>query len=143
MKNVGLNRFVQAMGSDVMGNEDEKQIRVSKNRKYKNAEEMKVVIDDYFNMCNDNRRPYTVSGLARHLGLTRKTLLEYQNKYEGEYAELIEDAKTRIEEFVESCLFKNGIATGTIFNLKNNFGWNDKQEVEHSGDVNVKLEDLI
>lgn len=61
----------------------------------------------------------------------------------GEYANIIEEAKTRIEEFVETCLFKSGIATGVIFNLKNNFGWNDKQEVEHTGDVNVKLEDLI
>ena len=126
-----------------MDNEDEKQIKVSKNRKYKNAEEMQVVIDNYFDMCDNCRRPYTISGLARHLGITRKTLLEYQKKYGGEYGEIIEEAKTRIEEFVEACLFKNGIATGTIFNLKNNFGWNDKQEVEHSGDVNVKLEDLI
>lgn len=123
--------------------EDEKRIIVGGNRKYKNAEEMKLIIDEYFDMCNNNRRPYTVSGLARHLGLTRKTLLEYQKKYGGEYAVIIEDAKTRIEEFVEACLFKSGIATGTIFNLKNNFGWSDKQEVEHSGDVNVKLEDLI
>ena len=123
--------------------EDEKRIIVGGNRKYKNAEEMKLIIDEYFDMCNNNRRPYTVSGLARHLGLTRKTLLEYQKKYGGEYAVIIEDAKTRIEEFVEACLFKSGIATGTIFNLKNNFGWSDKQELEHSGDVNVKLEDLI
>lgn len=123
--------------------EDEKSIVVGGNRKYKNAEEMKLIIDEYFDMCNNNRRPYTVSGLARHLGLTRKTLLEYRKKYGGEYAVIIEDAKTRIEEFVEACLFKSGIATGTIFNLKNNFGWSDKQEVEHSGDINVKLEDLI
>lgn len=123
--------------------EDEKRIIVGGNRKYKNAEEMKLVIEEYFDMCNNNRRPYTVAGLARYLGLTRKSLLEYQKKYGGEYAVIIEDAKTRIEEFVEACLFKSGIATGTIFNLKNNFGWSDKQEVEHSGDVNVKLEDLI
>lgn len=61
----------------------------------------------------------------------------------GEYANILEEAKTRIEEFVETCLFKKSIATGVIFNLKNNFGWSDKQEVEHTGDVNVKLEDLI
>lgn len=126
-----------------MENDDEKQIKISKNRKYKNAEEMKVLIEQYFSSCNEVRRPYTISGLARHLGLTRKTLLEYQKKYGGDYADVIEDAKTRIEEFVEACLFKPGIATGTIFNLKNNFGWNDKQEIEHSGDIGMKLEDLI
>lgn len=123
--------------------DDEKHVIVCGNRKYKNAEEMKVLIDEYFEVCNANKIPYTVSGLARHLGISRKTLLEYKNKYGGEYADIIEDAKTRIEEFVETCLFKKSIATGVIFNLKNNFGWSDKQEVEHSGDVNVKLEDLI
>lgn len=123
--------------------EEEKKLIVGGNRKYKNAEEMKIVIDKYFDMCNATERPYTVAGLARYLGLTRKSLLEYQKNYGTDYAMVIEDAKTRIEEFVEACLFKSGIATGVIFNLKNNFGWNDKQEVEHSGDMNVKLEDLI
>ena len=123
--------------------EEEKKLIVGGNRKYKNAEEMKIVIDEYFDMCNATKCPYTVAGLARYLGLTRKSLLEYQKNYGTDYAMVIEDAKTRIEEFVEACLFKSGIATGVIFNLKNNFGWNDKQEVEHSGDMNVKLEDLI
>lgn len=123
--------------------EDEKSVIIGKNRKYKNAEEMRVLVEEYFNICNQNKIPYTMSGLARHLGLSRKTLLEYKKKYGGEYADVIEEAKTRIEEFVETCLFKKSIATGVIFNLKNNFGWSDKQEVEHSGDVNVKLEDLI
>ena len=123
--------------------EDEKSVIIGKNRKYKNAEEMRVLVEEYFNICNQNKIPYTMSGLARHLGLSRKTLLEYKKKYGGEYADVIEEAKTRIEEFVETCLFKKNIATGVIFNLKNNFGWADKQEIEHTGDVNVKLEDLI
>lgn len=123
--------------------DEEKQLIVNGNRKYKNPEEMKELIEDYFIYCDSHNIPYTVSGLARHLGITRKTLLDYQTKYGPEYAIVVEDAKTRIEEFVETCLFKSGIATGVIFNLKNNFGWNDKQEVEHTGDVNVKLEDLI
>lgn len=123
--------------------EDEKSVIIGKNRKYKNAEEMRVLVEEYFNICNQNKIPYTMSGLARHLGLSRKTLLEYKKKYGGEYADVIEEAKTRIEEFVETCLFKKSIATGVIFNLKNNFGWADKQEIEHTGDVNVKLEDLI
>ena len=123
--------------------EDEKSVIIGKNRKYKNADEMRVLVEEYFNICNQNKIPYTMSGLARHLGLSRKTLLEYKKKYGGEYADVIEEAKTRIEEFVETCLFKKSIATGVIFNLKNNFGWADKQEIEHTGDVNVKLEDLI
>ena len=29
-----------------------------------------------------------------------------------------------------------------IFNLKNNFGWTDKQQVEHSGNINNPFEGL-
>lgn len=122
---------------------EETHLKVNGNNKYKNAAEMKILIDEYFENCNREHLPYTVSGLALYLGLSRKSLLDYQKKYGGEFGEVIESAKTRIEAFVETCLFKPKIATGVIFNLKNNFGWADKQEIEHSGDVNVKLEDLI
>ena len=33
-------------------------------------------------------------------------------------------------------MFVSGIATGVIFNLKNNFGWKDKQEIEQNGEMN-------
>lgn len=76
-----------------------------------------------------NIKPVTITGLAVALGCDRETLLNYEKK--EEFFGTIKAAKTKIHEYVESCLFK-GNAAGIIFNLKNNFNWKDKTEVETS-----------
>ena len=54
----------------------------------------------------------------------------------------IRKAKARIEAFIETRLYGNNV-TGCIFNLKNNFDWKDKQEVETKDTTNdVSDEDL-
>ena len=68
--------------------------------------------------------------------MDRRTLLRYEKDYEDEFCLTIMRAKERVQEFVECCLFKKGIANGVMFNLKNNFGWEDKQTVQHSGEIN-------
>lgn len=73
--------------------------------------------------------PYTITGLALALGTTRRTLLDYEEK--DEFSHTIKEAKTRIEHFTEQMLFSPS-PTGTIFNLKNNYGWQDKTEQEIS-----------
>jgi hypothetical protein len=66
--------------------------------------------------------------------MTRQGLLDYQAKSE-EFSDTITRAKTRIEMYAEEQLFRNqGKTNGVQFNLKNNFNWKDKQEIEH--DVN-------
>lgn len=129
--------------------EDEREnlgLIVNKKRKFATADELRYVVDEYFDIKAATNSPFTISGLARHLGVTRATLLNYEKKYAGtEYAEIIEDAKVRIEEFVEECLFRNKVpTTGVIFNLKNNFSWKEKQEIDCSGEMKVvKLEDVL
>lgn len=91
-------------------------------------------------------KPYTIEGLCVHLNIDRRTLLNYQKQkgYE-EYFHIIKRAKLKINaELIEGTMtgkYKEGIS---IFNLKNNFGYTDKQEVEHSGEtsttVNFKIE---
>ena len=39
-------------------------------------------------------------------------------------------------------LITDSSTTGIIFNLKNNFGWSDKQQIEHSGNVNNPFEGM-
>lgn len=73
--------------------------------------------------------PYTITGLALALNTTRETLLDYEGK--DEYSDTIKAAKTKIENFNEQMLFGPS-PTGTIFNLKNNYGWKDKSEQEIS-----------
>ena len=107
--------------------------------KYKSVDELQTLIDEYFSICDKTRRPYTITGLALYLDMDRKTLLRYEKEYEDEFCHTITRAKERVQEFVECCLFKKGIAQGVIFNLKNNFGWQDKHEVDTTSSNKVEI----
>lgn len=115
--------------------------KIGRPKKYKNVKELEQLIEEYFEICNVFGRPYTITGLARHLDMTRQDLLRYQNDYGPDFSDTIKKAKTRVEEFVEESLFRKGITAGVIFNLTNNFGWKNEQQFNHSG--SIKLEDLI
>lgn len=112
--------------------------------KYNNVEDMQIDIEQYFAECDENGKPYTVSGLAYALGTTRRTLLDYQEK--NEFSHTIKEAKAKIERFNEEMLYSRDVSTtGVIFNLKNNYGWKDKQEIEaevtNSVNINIELSD--
>ncbi len=120
---------------------------------YKTKEELQAVIDKYFDDCTVNRlisaamqakgdvtvpeRPDdmvtydeypTVSGLGLCLGLSRQGLINYQGR--KEFVDTIKNAKARIESTLEQRLYYPQ-PTGVIFNLKNNYGWDDKQSIDH------------
>ncbi len=117
---------------------------VGRPRRFDSAEEMQEAIDKYFAKCDEEDRPYTVTGLAYALGTTRKTLLDYQNKYEEEFCNTINRAKTKIEMYAEEQLYRTkGSVNGVKFNLTNNFNWQDKQVQQLEGDteINVTLKD--
>ena len=120
--------------------------------KYKTAEEMQKGIDEYFELCRpkyatdadgnvlkDNRgnpiielNPPTITGLALHLGFCNRSAM-YDYEARGEFCHAVKTARSRCEQWVET----NGLAGNTppamaIFALKN-YGWTDKQEIEHSG----------
>lgn len=88
--------------------------------------------------------PFTVTGLALSLGTTRKTLMDYESidnapkrfseKEKQEFCNAIKRAKAFVENYAELKLLEGGHAAGPIFALKN-FGWRDKQEMKHSGEV--------
>jgi hypothetical protein len=108
--------------------------------KYKTPEEMQVDIDNYLDNTyiidqsgNKIYRP-TVEGLAYALNMSRKSLIRYSEK--DEFSHTIKRAKQRVAMALEEHLWGNNV-TGAIFNLKNNFGWKDKQEVEQSGQISV------
>lgn len=124
-----------------------------KPRKYETPEEMEVIIKEYFEECLKEEKYPTVSMLAYHLNLTRQGLLNYENCLENgrlkncsdevkrEFVDTVKRAKIYIEGCYETKLI-NGTTTpiGTIFTLKNNYGWVDKQEIEQTNktiEVNV------
>ena len=96
--------------------------------KYKDEKQLEKAIDEYFKNCDEKEKPYTITGLALALGIDRRTLVNYGNK--ESYFPLIKNARTRIEQQLEESLYRLGNNSGVIFNLKNNYGWIDKQEQE-------------
>lgn len=120
---------------------DKKQNKVGRPRKYSNVIELQKLIDEYFEFCDLKNRPYTITGLALWLDMDRKGLLRYEKDYEDEFCHAITRAKERVQEFVECCLFRKGIAQGVIFNLKNNFGWEEKVDATVNNAVTI-IDDL-
>ena len=127
--------------------------------KYSKPEDMQVLIDLYFIACKVHQTEDmailegltdeelliindiediipTVSGLAYLLGMSTRALVNYEAK--EEFLPTVKRAKQRIEISLEQRLAGNNVA-GAIFNLKNNYGWKDKQEVEHSGAITVAM----
>jgi hypothetical protein len=111
---------------------------------FETVEELETKVDEYFKSDEayiinytdgEESKIYapTVSGLALFLGCDRKTITNYSRK--EEYFPTIKKARLRIESHLERKLYGNNV-TGTIFNLKNNFDWKDKSEVEQT---NVEL----
>lgn len=120
--------------------------------KYTNKEEIIDLIDDYFESCKGEpfidketgkqmvdkfgypifigQRPPTVTGLALALGFkSRQSLLNYAGK--KEFRDVITEAKSRIEMYVEERLFDKDGANGAKFSLQNNFkGWDADKKAE-------------
>ena len=106
--------------------------------KFKTAAELEKKIQEYFDSCDKEKRPYTISGLAVALDTYRSLLLDYEEKEEFYYT--IKKAKQKCEKYAEEMLFRGQVVAGVIFNLKNNYkNWKDKQEVEHSTDKPLEI----
>lgn len=76
--------------------------------------------------------PPTVTGLCRHLGIDRRTWSNYADEEQyPEMREAVQYARDRMEEYLErELLTREKQVRGIIFNLQNNYGWRERQEVE-------------
>lgn len=96
---------------------------------YSSVEDMQKKIDEYFVMCDEKEKPYTMSGLAYALDMDRRSLLNYSK--DEQFFPTIKKAREKVEQQLEeNALSGKANATFTIFNLKNNYGWRDNIEVE-------------
>lgn len=125
--------------------------------RYKDPEQLRKGIEKYFKSCIGVRyyrgqimldehgeplkgqvQPYTLSGLARFLHISTQTLNDYEAKANAglippEYAEIIWDARMRIQEYAEKRLYDREGSSGARFVLETSFGWmtdKDRQEIE-------------
>jgi len=98
---------------------------VGKPLKYKNVDVMSEIIDNYFIECDKKGKPYTVTGLACALNMTRDQILNYQGK--REYADTLLRAKQKVAAYAEERLFDRDGARGAEFSLKCNYRWRDNE----------------
>lgn len=86
------------------------------------------------------QKPYLVSGLARYLGVDRKTLQNY--KARADFFLTIQEALDRCEEYAESQLYTKH-ARGAQFSLNVNYGWREVVKNEHTGEGGGPIETAV
>lgn len=97
--------------------------------KYKDEKDLEKGIEEYFEDCKKREKPYTMSGLALWLGITRKTLLNYS--YKEKFYPLVKKAKEKVQaQIEENSLDGTFNTTFAIFSLKANYKWDDGNKVE-------------
>ncbi len=128
---------------------------------FTNTQDLENKIEEYFSKQDENpilitefhgkdaiecerkvQRPYTIEGLARQLGLTRFSLINYE-KTEGyePFFNVIRRAKEKIrEQWIEIGIAGVGGREGFLkFQLINNAHYADKSEIDHrSGDRSMQ-----
>lgn len=93
-----------------------------KPRNFNTPEELQASCDAYFDKCDRENKPYTITGLALGLGFCDRQSI-YDNEKIPEYSCIIKASRLRVECGYESNLHHSN-TTGSIFALKS-MGWKD------------------
>lgn len=114
-------------------------------RKIPTIEHIENVWETYVASCKEREAPLTVVGFAVALDVSRETLSQYaQGVFDNEnesFSAFIRKCRDKIEaDKNEGLLTGRYNSTGAIFDLKNNHGWKDRQEVDttHSGALEIR-----
>lgn len=126
----------------------------------RDAQELKRKVDDYFatqtgwkvvgtkkvagpdgserEVAVERLRPATLSGLAVHLGIDRRTLLAYKDR--ADFLPILAHARARCEAYLEEGAL-SGELNGQFAKhvTQNNFGWQDKSEVKQTVTARVDM----
>jgi hypothetical protein len=98
--------------------------------KYKDAAALQKKIDDYFLLCEKDKKPPTQSGLMYHLDYNY--WMFYDLRDHPKFSKVIERTIDRMTNVYESLLIRSGNNGGAIFWLKNH-GWRDQVDVTSAG----------
>lgn len=104
-------------------------------------EELENKIKEYFEYCDQNKKPYTIAGIAYFIGTDRQTIYNYEKSNDEQLFGIIKRARDKILSYLEERLYEEG-KPGQIFIAKN-YGYTDKQEiVSENHNVNENLDTL-
>lgn len=108
-------------------------------RRYPSHEAFAAKVEEYFASEEGKEFP-TLSGLCLFMGFCDKQSFSNYETYGEEFSLTVNKTRLRIETHRHKMLIDRGSFTpGIIFDLKNNHGWKDQQQLEHSGSVSVQF----
>lgn len=111
--------------------------------KYASAKALEYAVNLYFDKKLADEKPLTIAGLALSLGFTTKEALRRYEEKGEDFADVIDTARTRIEEWKNELLIEGGRnVNGIVFDLKNHHGYSDRIEqktVVEAGDSLTQL----
>lgn len=111
--------------------------KLGRPKKWRDSLELEEFVENYFKFCQKERRIPGICGLASWLGISRTTLLRYENDSEDiAINEVICRARTEIEAYNEQLLYSNKTFQGAQFIMKNNFNYAEKHLFE--GNIGVE-----
>ena len=96
--------------------------------------ELDEKFQEFLDYCKKNYVPLTIGRLCVILNVDRDFLLDHgkQDKYATQIRRyrmiILADKEERLNA-------GKGSTAGTIFDLKNNYGWTDRQEIDHKGEM--------
>lgn len=113
----------------------------NKQKKAVTEKQVRYRTQKYFDDCEKNQLPPTITGLANYLGYNRRDLIKFKNRNK-KVNEIVEFAKQFIEEYIEVAMFsgKQMYNRHLMFVLKNNFGW---VESIHTENVNTNTKVVV
>lgn len=111
----------------------EEKSKRGRKRLIESPDEMQERAEQYFRECEQNGKSPNIAGLTLYLGFShRQQINEYYNNF-PEYKKVIDFIRTYIESIqLEKLENKEYATAGIIFNLKCNFGYNDKQATDET-----------
>lgn len=107
-------------------------------KKFKSPDDLQKLIDAYYIDCDAREVPYTIEGLAVACDCDRRTITNYA--HDSEFFPTIKKAREKILAQLSELSMAGKLNTAmTIFNLKNNYDYVDKQEIKQDIDANVSI----
>lgn len=112
---------------------------------FRSASIMRRRVNEYFDDRDFKKKPYTVPGLALHLGLRTKVLMNYQYSLEhADYQRVIDYALQRIEAYTaEQLMTSKGSTRGIEFLMQNNQGYANKSDVSSKTELELTEKEKI
>lgn len=116
--------------------------KLGRPRKFKDATELEHFVSEYFKFCQKERRIPGICGLASWLGISRSTLLRYENSCNDDAInDVIIRARVEIEAYNEQLLYTKNFQ-GAQFVMKNNFNY-DAEQTTKNLNVSVSFEEYL